>query len=77
MLAMAGRTFGQSPARTYLGLVDPILVSAIDEALAVRLLLELSGAPAGLPEPMKLATEFDYDDAMDVAELAALAAKAA
>ena len=37
-LALTARTFGVSPSRTYLGLDDPVLVAAVDEALAMRLM---------------------------------------
>lgn len=65
---MAARTFGQSPARTYLGLTDPYLVTAIDEALALRLLALQSSEKSKLPPGMRYATDADeFGDDEDAA----------
>jgi len=51
--------FGQSPAREYLGIRDPVLAYAIDDALHQRLIaLERGGAP-----DTQYATDADFDDA--------------
>ena len=61
-LALAGQTFGQSPALTYLRIEDPLLVALVDEALAVRLTIMQSKAsqPSKLPADLRYATEADY-----------------
>jgi hypothetical protein len=57
---------------------DPLLAAAIDEALAVRLLLEMNGnARETLPPGMAYANESDYDDAGEAAEIARMAKTAA
>ena len=55
---MAARTFGVSPAQTYLGLSDPLLVAAIDEALAVRLVASQSSEKP--PPGQRFASEDEY-----------------
>lgn len=55
--------FGQSPARDYLGIRDPVLRLAIDDALHQRLVLaERAGKPSGLPDGLRYATDEDFDD---------------
>ena len=39
-LGLTARTFGRSPARDYLGVEDPVLALAVDEAVALRLAFE-------------------------------------
>ena len=57
-LGLAAKTFGQSLAKSYLGLSDPLLIALIDEAVAMRLLeREVT------PDAAKYASEADYDDA--------------
>lgn len=40
MLGLTAQTFGQSPAKDYLGIGDPVVAYALDEAIALRLLFD-------------------------------------
>lgn len=61
-LAIAARTFGVSPAKTYLGLDDPVRVALVDEALAMRL-LTLNAEPAAADgPPTQIGPEDVYPD---------------
>lgn len=59
---MAAR-FGKSPALDYLGIRDPVVALAVDDALHQRLVAaERSGRSAGLPDGQRYATDADFDD---------------
>lgn len=67
-LAVAAETFGQSPARDYLLITDPMLVALVDEALAARL-LTLRESKNQPPPGLDYASNADYDDAGEVARV--------
>lgn len=57
---------------TYLGLRDPVMVTLLDEALALRLAaddarMHTSGERSGIEPDERYASEDDYDDAVAVA----------
>lgn len=64
---------------TYLGLRDPAMVTMLDEALALRLIADdarLAADPSarnvpGIGPDERYSAEGDYDDAADVAAVAA------
>lgn len=59
---MAAR-FGKSPALDYLGIRDPVLALAVDDALHQRLIgAERRGKPNGLPDGSRFANDDDFDD---------------
>jgi hypothetical protein len=66
MLARTAQTFSQRPSQM-LGLTEPLVALALDEALALRLLVESPASAAGrsrhnLPEGQVFATDADFDD---------------
>ena len=46
-IARTAERFGQSPSRAYLGLGDPVMVTLVDEALALRLAADDARIAAG------------------------------
>lgn len=53
-----------SPAATYLALGDPVLIAAVDEALAVRVAAS-RGKGNKLPPGLRYGTDADYSDDKD------------
>jgi hypothetical protein len=59
---MTAQTFGQSPSLTYLGIEDPVIAFAMDEALAHRLVA--LGRDGDGPDPktgVQVAPESAYE----------------
>lgn len=67
-IARTAERFGRSPATTYLGVTDPVMVTLLDEALALRLSADDARLHAkawgkrGIDADQRYATDADYAD---------------